>query len=358
MKDDLARRALANTLGWNAFDVATRGAELQALAALKYDEYEGYWPGEGFLEHLVSWLGQMDDADRRRAIEFVRNELVFISRAELDHLIETVYPDHVRPLLIQRAADKLGLPSWRVREITTSRAFHEVQRKTLVLGLADGSRIDRLRRTSGFSHEQFYLAPELSEAWADRMATTLREAVGDETALFEQVLLVDDFAGSGTTSLRKIGETWKGRFERTNVHLQQIAGRAVVEAPTVWVLFYVASAQARTNLHAALIERGLPWELHVVQQLTPELVVCDDELLDMCRRYFDDANFDVLGAHVKEASGDIRLGFGDGRLPLVITHNTPNNSISLLWADTMGRSGSTNQRALFPRRHRHNAERP
>jgi hypothetical protein len=358
MKDDLARRALANTLGWGALDVSNRGAELQTLATLKYDEYEGYWPGEGFLEHLTAWLGQMSDTDRQRAIDFVRNELVFISRAELDHLIETVYPDHIRPLLVARAADRLGLAPWRVREITTSSVFREVHRKTLVLGLADGARIDRLRRTSDFSHEQFYLAPELSEASIKRMAKKLRSALADDDALFEQVLLVDDFAGSGTTSLRKEADEWTGRLERTYQHLHDIAGRAVIANPTVWVLFYVASAQARTNLLAALADRGLPWELHIVQQLTPDLVVTDEKLLEMCRTYFDDANYDVLGEHVEKADGDVRIGFGDGRLPLVLAHNTPNNSISLLWADTMGRAGSNNQRALFPRRHRHNAERP
>jgi hypothetical protein len=325
---------------------------------LKYDEYEGFRPGEGFLEHLTAWLSQMDETDRDRAVNFVRSELVFISRAELDHLIETVYSDIIRPLLVAETAQRLNLPDWRVREITASSEFGEVQRKTLVLSVGDGARIDRLRRTSGLSHEQFYLAPELSEPSADRMAETLREALGDETALFEQVLLVDDFAGSGITTLREKDGEWEGRLERMRVHLHQIAGTAVAEDPKVWVLIYVASTQARQHIETMMDRRGLGWHLHVVQELDEQLRVDDDELLEMSRRYFDEANYEVLGQHVKAAPGDVRIGFGDGRLPLVLSHNTPNNSISLLWADTTGQANSGNQRGLFPRRHRHQAGRP
>lgn len=358
MKDDLARRALAKVLNWDAAEVASRGGELQALSTLKYDEYEGFRPGEGFLEHLTAWLSQMDENDRTRAVQFVREELVFISRAELDHLIETVYPDIIRPLLVKKTADQLGLPSWRLKEITGSPQFHEVKRKTLVLALGDGARIDRLRRTSDLSHEQFYLAPELSDASADRMAETLREAIEDRNALFEQVLLVDDFAGSGITTLREEGGAWKGRLERTHQHLVDIAGKAVLANPTVWVLLYIASSQAKAHIEQALHKRGFGWKVHVVQELGKGLRVNDDVLLDMCRRYFDDANYEILGDHAKKAPGDVRVGFGDGKLPVVLSHNTPNNSISLLWADTTDRAGSKDQRGLFPRRHRHNAERP
>jgi hypothetical protein len=358
VKDELAGRALAKVLSWDAREVSSRGAELQVMANLKYDEYEGFRPGEGFLEHLTAWLSQMEKADRARAVEFVRRELVFISRAELDHLIETVYPDIIRPLLVRKTAGRLGVPSWKVSEITASSEFSDLHRKTLLLALGDGARIDRLRRTSQLSHEQFYLSPELSDSSADRMAETLRKAVGDDGALFEQVLLVDDFAGSGATALRHKDGEWEGRLERIRIHLQDIAGKAVVQDPTVWVLLYVSSAQARAHIENMLHQRGLGWDLHVVQELDDQLAVDDAEMLDMCRRYFDDANYEILGHHVMTAPGDVRVGFGDGMLPVVLSHNTPNNSISLLWADTTDRPGSDKQRALFPRRHRHNAERP
>lgn len=211
MKDPVVERVLATVLEWGPAEVADRGSDLQALASLKFDEYEGYRPGEGFLEHLTSWLWQMDPADRVPAVEFVERNLVFISKAELSHAIETVYPDIIRPLLVEKASARIGVKPWQVREIVSSPIYRELHRKTLVLALGDGAQIDRLRRSSDLSHEQFYVAPELSEESVERMQSALQDVVGGtETALFEQVILVDDFAGSGYTSIRLEGEEWGG----------------------------------------------------------------------------------------------------------------------------------------------------
>jgi hypothetical protein len=329
------------------------------MASLKYDEYEGYRPGEGFLEHLTAWLWQMSSHDRLRAARFVREELVFISRAELDHAIETVYPDIIRPLLISKASRQAGIPHWQVARIAASSHFEVLHRKTLVLGLGDGARIDRLRRSSDFSHEQFYVAPELSDASVERMQQKLQEALGGgDKALFEQVVLIDDFAGSGYTSIRHENGQWDGRLERTRKHLDKLTGTAVIASPEVWVVLYVASAQAQAWIEDHLAMQQLGWTLNVVQQLPNDFPVQDLQILDMCQRYFDGANYEILGSHILKGGGDVALGFSNCRLPLVLSHNTPNNSISLLWADTTGRRNSANQRGLFPRRHRHNAERP
>ena len=51
------------------------------------------------------------------------------------------------------------------------------------------------------------------------------------------------------------------------------------------------------------------------------------------------------------------LGYGGCALPLVLEHNTPNNAVALLWAETEGgdRSGvlAPAMRPLFRRRQRH-----
>ena len=54
---------------------------------------------------------------------------------------------------------------------------------------------------------------------------------------------------------------------------------------------------------------------------------------------------------------DLGLGFGGCALPLVLEHNTPNNAVALLWAETDGdvREGvsAPSMRPLFRRRQRH-----
>ena len=369
MKDELVERVLAHLLSWQPIEVTRFGSQYQALATLKYDEYDGYSAGQGFLENFTGWLAQMRPDDRQRAAQFVLMELVFVSRAELDHIVETVYPDIIRPALLREASTRIRLREldltnsrWNIRRIAESDEFRKLHRKVLILGLGDGARIAQLRRTSEFSHEQFYIAPELADASVTRMRDKLREAVDDTEALFEYVILVDDFAGSGVTSIRREesedGDVWKGRLERTREHLESLAGEAVIEDPQVMVILYLASSQARVHIEDLLVERQLNWAFQVVQELPDSIKVHDPQLLKMCEHYYDYAIERILGEHVRVADGDIIYGFGDGRLPLVLSHNTPNNSISLLWMDTVDLENSSKQRALFPRRHRHNAERP
>ena len=199
MRDDLAERVLAHVMSWDPAQITQFGACLQDLARYKYDEYEGFGPGEKFVESLAAWLWQLEPGERADAIQFVLTSLVFVSRLELDHVIGTVYPDVIRPILIQRAAEELSLPPYKVARIAASREFRELERKTLVLGLADGSRLDRLRRASPqLSHEQVYLAPEIGEDTRRSMRQKLTEALQkldlNGPAEFRQVMLVDDFA--------------------------------------------------------------------------------------------------------------------------------------------------------------------
>ncbi|MCY4517358.1 MAG: hypothetical protein OXB99_08985 [Acidimicrobiaceae bacterium] len=357
MKDQLLEKLLARVLNWEATDVAQRGGEYQAMAGLKYDEYGGYRAGEGFLENLTGWLGQMSTEDRQRAAEFVRDKLVFISTAELDHLIETAYPDVIRPALLRTAAVRLGCEPWELARIKASDEFTKLHRQTLILGLGDGAHIDQLRRTSEFSNEQFYIAPEMAESSAERMRDDLRRALDDEAALFEHVVLVDDFSASGVTMMRPRDDgSITGRLVKAKEQLDRLTDVAVVAEPNISVLLYCASEMALEHIQELLDQVEWSWHIEAIQVLPRSLRVEDSDLLEMCKKYFDDRLLDQLGAHVEVADGDIRYGFGGGKLPVVLSHNTPNNSISLLWADSRHLGGS--QRGLFPRRHRHNAERP
>jgi hypothetical protein len=48
----------------------------------------------------------------------------------------------------------------------------------------------------------------------------------------------------------------------------------------------------------------------------------------------------------------MKYGYADCALPLVLEHNTPNNAIPILWAETEGKLGEP-MRPLFFRRDRH-----
>jgi len=259
-------------------------------------------------------------------------------------------------------AASTGQQPYRVAEITGSIGFRDLRRKTLILGLADGARLDRLRRASPeLSHEQFYLHPEMGldsrRTMRDQLAAAVQELGLTEPPLFRQVILVDDFAGSGYTLLSRDEDgTWRGKLWKASRWIGDLI-RADVVAPdaSVWVLLYVASEQAAATLRARLREADLNWDLFVIECLPGSLSVADTEMLSLCERYFDPA---IVDRHLTKSDAPLHLGFGGVALPLVLHHNTPNNSISLLWADTTDRPTALGRRALFPRRQRHNPDLP
>ncbi len=363
MKDELAGQLLDRLLSWSADEQAQWMVDLRRLATYKYDQYEGFAAGERFFESFARWLGQFEDPDaRRRWVGFVRSELLFISSDELNHAIACVYPDFIKRAQVAQVADELGIEPFNVRSIVSTKAFRTHRRKTLYLGLSDGARMDRLRRSSPeLSHEQFWLSPELGTHAVSTMAQKLGEAIEeadlDGEARFKHVVFVDDFYGSGTSLLhRKDDGSWGGKLHRARVHLEEdLRGgdRPLLEDDAdVTVVIYVASARAEAHIHEVLTVFEPTWQLHVVQKLPPEIVVTHPALLELCDWFFDDV---LIDKHKKQR---VPLGYKDAALPLVMHHNTPNNSISPLWADSTGREGGQNRHALFPRYERHHVDRP
>lgn len=363
MKDELAGQLLDRLLEWTPSEQARWIADLRRLAAYKYDHYEGFAPGERFFESLARWLDQFQDpAERRRLVEFIRTELVFISRDELNHAIACVYPDYIKRDLVATVADELGDQAHRIRTIVASDEFRTLRRKTLYLGLSDGARLDRLRRASPeLSHEQFWLSPELGAHAVDTMAEKLGEAIEKQgltgPAQFRRVVFVDDFYGSGSSLLhRKEDGSWGGKLSRAREHLdgdlRSGDSPLLTESVDVTVVIYVASAKAEEHIRTTLEAFEPSWRLHVVLPLPADLPVLDDSLRSMCEWFFDDV---LIDEHKKER---VPFGYKAAALPLVLHHNTPNNSISILWADSVGRVGGQNRHALFPRYERHHVDRP
>jgi len=350
-------------MGWQPNEVAAIVPRLQVLARLKYDEYEGFSAGVKFSESLAWWLMQFEPADRNAAIDFILKRLVFVSRAELDHIIRSVYDDVIRRHLLKRTAADIAVPPYRVAFIARSEAYRALERRTLILGLSDGARLDRVRRSSPLSHEQFYLVADPSPDRIEAMAAKLREALvakglADQPT-FRQVVLVDDFSGSGLTLLREQDGSWLGKLWQAHRLVQQLAGAGLMATDTqVMVVLYIATQQATQHLVGALSKAKFQWDLEIVQILDRTLKVespQDDAIINLCRKHYDPM---LVDQHKLVGGTDAALGFADGRLPLVLFHNTPNNSICLLWGDTTERRSEGGLRALFVRHERHHPDRP
>ncbi len=330
---------------------------LRALAMYKYDEYQQYAPGRQFIAYLASWLEQFDDPDERRhALHFVRDRLVYISDMEMRHLVNLMARDRVPSLLQRHVSKRLGIPDYRMAKIRALEEFNRAIRASLFLGMSDGAHIDQFRRSNpSFSNEQFAMTYELNGGRAQTMIDKLRTELGDEEASFQYIFLVDDFAGSGRTILhRDEEEALDGRLFR---FVQKTLPLLMKECcPKIVLALYVATEQAVGHLQSLLPDfPSAPWSEEDVPQVLAVMTIGDHDRLVHGRQgaqFETDLLFDgLLHKHYDESvedehKGEVLHGYANCGLSLVLSHNTPNNSVYLLWE----KDGT---RPLFPRYERH-----
>ena len=370
MKSLLAEQLLAGVLGISDLESLTALVQrLRTLATIKYDDYEGYGPGVRFIESLATWLTRFDANDRLKAVDFITTRLTYMSAIELDHMVSTVYPDILRPRLVQQTAQRSGTDEWRIRAIVNDPSFAAEQRRTLILGMSDGARLDKLRRFSPLSNEQFHQVTVLDDDKARDMQGKLQTAMQSQSlpgeATFSSVVVVDDFSGSGTTMLRSEDDgSWSGKLPKIRRHITTLQEKGVVAADAqVLVVLYLMTSLAREQLTSRMQQAGLTnagYELIAAHTFSTEFPLTDardSEFLDLCDRYFRTTwanNHTAVG-------GNLARGFGGSALPLVLHHNAPNNAPPILWKDESDAEpidGSRPWVGVFPRHERHHPGRP
>lgn len=362
MREALAERLLAEVMNWSPENVAQERPILQALANYKYDGYQQYSAGMHFIESLATWLTNFTSAlERSDAYEFIKDRLVFISEGEMRQLVGLSYPDYIRPILINRASAELQVPNYLIHRILNSDAFQRAERRTLFLGLSDGARIDVFRRKAGLSNEQVHATYQLSVDKSKDMVQELRRDLSDSDVLephdrFNTVFLIDDFAGSGDSLLRQENGQAKGKLPAClhALHRQNDAtGLLDLPSLSVYIVLYMSTDRAFDTLTTRLRE---PWagKLHQcaivpVYTLSDAITVTpsrDPKFDRLLSHYYDSG---IMDKHLSKGGNDVIHGYARCSLPLVLPHNTPNNSVYLLWADKPG----LRTKALFPRVSRH-----
>lgn len=357
-----ATQLLASVLGWREDDVLGVLPILTLRAEHKYDHYQRFSPGRRFIESLALWLRQFHPDDRPRALKLVLDKLIFFSEREMSHLVSIAYPDVIVQERMRIVAEEEGIPLHKVRRIASNARFHDLGHRSLYLGLSDGARTNELRRYSDgqISNEQIWQAYELGEEKSEDMLSNLREtlSVPDDTdAHFNLVWLLDDFSASGNTYIRYDASKgkYKGKIPKIYVqlHSHELINPAHYE---VYLLLYAATQQAVDHIEywagRFTAERGYK-PLHVRSICTLERAIALEHTppseigtLLANTNYFDARV--ARDKHIAVGGTDGRLGFAGCALPVVLSHNTPNNSVYLLWGP------DTYQfRGLFPRVSRH-----
>lgn len=378
MNQELALRVLSQVMDWTDDHARKEFKWLKLMARLKYDGYRGFRAGMRFTESLATWLQQFEIRDRAVAYAFVRHTLVYIGPGEMARLVETFYPRTVFNRLVRTVARELNIPAYQlfVNEDAQD-AMRRLARQTLVMGLSDGAHIDTIRRgnADSLNNEQVVQMTQVDpEKWKDLLGN-LRDDLNDRNARFRLVYLVDDFTATGTSFLRCDEESgeWKGKLRRFHdsvgvAHRELHGDRLFKEGWELCVHHYVASRRAKDAIRRRLGRMGNAFSADWAQvthtsfgMVLPSDLPIDavsgrhDEFLRLTDTYYDPA---IETKHT--AVGGVRhvgLGYGGCALPVVLEHNTPNNTVALLWAETDGSVASGERipamRPLFRRRQRH-----
>lgn len=366
MNDDIAELLLAKVMGWQEPGrgdlLDTNRRDLQLLSAYKYDSYQRFGPGQRFIESLALWLFRMRPEHRETALNFVRKRLIYVADAEFLHLVRTVYPDIVVPERMRLVAGERGLRPHLVERIAADPRFVELGIKSLYLGLSDGARTSELRRMSagGISHEQIWQAYELGAAKGKDLLNKLSESLAakglpHEDQCFTLVWLLDDFSGSGNTYIRLGKKGFEGKLTKafSMLHEHELVDPAHYE---VFLLLYITTRQAVDHIEywseRFTSERGYkPLQIRYAH-LFDESVKITAESDSALQALIDEPDYYDAKAHTSHTAvgktADVRRGFAKCALPIVLAHNTPNNSLYLLWGEE-----TFHFKGLFPRVSRH-----
>ena len=358
MRVNLAEQLLAKTLNWTQEEISVERKLLQALGDFKYDDYHQFSHGIRFIESLMRWLKQFETIEEKRtAYRFVKEKLIFISNEQMLHLVSIAFSEKVDPRIISKSADTLKVNPYHVGKIVSSDVYKANLRKTLFIGLSDGSRIDQFRRASQINNEQVSTTYSISELKSSEMLKDLQEKHPGQK--FNSVFLIDDFTASGKSYFR--GDEKKGKIYKflrdlfENNKLDALIDKTSLD---IHVLFYTATTYAINKIETSIKE----WQttnsfeftlsidaVQLVEQKVKDDILADQALVDLCKKYFDPADESVIDRHYKVGKhGEPHLGFDECALPLVLNHNTPNNSLPLLWLPD-----DKIFRGLFPRVTRH-----
>ncbi len=365
MREDYALRYLARVVDWSEGKLTDEVGWLRRMAAYKYDSYQDFFAGERFISSLIRWLTQFEPTDRDFAYALLREHLVFLSASEIQHLVRRTVPAHFHPLWLKRIAKKAGIAPYEVFGTdVNATAYKRLLRRSLFVGLSDGARIDAFRRANvgAVSNEQVVVTYELSESKLEGLIKDLRAEEGAD-ACFEMVFLIDDFLGSGTTLCQKYGADWKGKMARFGRGITPKAADFFAPDFEIVAHHYVATewglARARQNLGAFVQETADPILKGKEIALTADLILADkrrfckgrDAAMDaFLLKYYDPG---VMTNSLEKGGCQVHNGFADGGLVLVLDHNTPNNSLAILWAHSPRGGHHHVMQPIFRRRQRH-----
>ena len=357
MKFDLAKKFLSELMGWDDIEATARFQEMDLMSDIKYDSYDQFMPGIKFVGNFYLWLSQFKEPEERKLMyEFVSKYIIYINSTQISHLIDLLYNTKVIPLIRSKVVEDFhqqgkSVNKYNFRHLDNSSEFKSHKRKTLFIGLSDGSHIDIIRRNSYLDNDQvltnYYPDDNKIKDLADELAAS-KDLEHDATKKFESIVLIDDFTASGSSFIRKKED---GSFGgKLPTFFKVVNGNPTFKALftddfEIHLYFLIATKNALAHISGLLDEyvkqnNGMKVKVDCVQTLEEDAKFTsrqEQEAKKMLaiiskERYINEP---ALTKAYKDSykAGDKRyhLGYRQCALTVVLNHNTPNNSLPIIW---------------------------
>ena len=209
MKFNLAKQFLAQLMNWDDIEATERLKEIDLMADIKYDSYDQFMPGIKFVGNFYLWLSQFKEEERQLMYDFVKKYIIYINSNQISHLIDLLYNTKIIPLIREKVVGDFKQKGKLVNKfnyqlLDNSQEFKSHKRKTLFIGLSDGSHIDIIRRNSYLNNDQVLTNYYPDDNKIEDLVNELEKSddlANDEEKKFESIVLVDDFTASGTLPL-------------------------------------------------------------------------------------------------------------------------------------------------------------
>lgn len=178
MKAELAESILKAVVEWDVDKFAKELQDIQVIAEYKYNDYQQYTHGMRYVESLALWLRKFSGPEKEVAYSLVKKRLIFISEEQMRQLISVSYAICMKEYLL--AQTKQYCMKANILEPSKRKnIFNILKRKSLFLGLSDGSHMDYFRRqNSHLSNEQVFVNYDFSKERASGMVLDLKKDLG------------------------------------------------------------------------------------------------------------------------------------------------------------------------------------
>ena len=356
MRFNLAKKFLVQLMGWNDIEAAEKLQEIDLMADIKYDSYDQFMPGIKFVGNFYLWLSQFKDPNERKLMyDFVQKYIIYINSTQISHLIDLLYNTKIIPLIREKVVEDYRtkgqtINKYNYHNLDNSTGFKSHKRRTLFIGLSDGSHIDVLRRNSYLDNDQvltnYYPDENKMQNLADELESN-SDLAGDVTKKFESIVLIDDFTASGSSFIRTDGGVFAGKLTR---FFDAIIGNdkfraLLVDVFEIHLYFLIATKNALAYISGLLEQYMKKYpELNVnigcVQMLDDDAKFTNhtEPEAKAMSKIIGDPRFINSPALTKaykksypDGNTDYHLGYKQCALTVVLNHNTPNNSLPIIW---------------------------